>query len=471
MEGNGTGWLMLFAGLGAANENERKGKNMKQKLLKWATALTSCIVLLLFCGIHVQAAEYSIGTNDSWAEGSTEKEGIDYRTFTLPAAGRVTVTYQSYMSNGRCNLYDKDLVTNYKYVRTSGSTTAPATEQFSMDLEAGAYSLKLSGGYWNAGDDPSSYRVKVSFVPAHNNEKEPNDAFESAMPLANGTLIKGFLSEDDSIDFYRFSIGESANVRTTVSRDTIGSYKFSIWNSDLIEVASYTTSEQTKVWEEYLAPGTYYIKINKDWDATGTYILKWEGFTYVKVIQLKKSALTLEKGKSYSLLQSITPASANNKNIKWTSDNTSVAKVDSHGKVTAKGVGAANIKAAAMDGSQVEATCQVVVKPAKTQITACKKTRDRNVYVKVKAQKNVSGIQFQLSRDKKFKGRKSSYYAGATETKATTAALKKSKTYYFRARMYIDYGGKRYYGAWSQVKKVKTGKKSRLSGSSSWKAV
>ncbi len=96
-----------------------------------------------------------------------------------------------------------------------------------------------------------------------------------------------------------------------------------------------------------------------------------------------------------------------------------------------------------MDGSQVEATCQVVVKPAKTQITACKKTRDRNVYVKVKAQKNVSGIQFQLSRDKKFKGRKSSYYAGATETKATTAALKKSKTYYFRARMYIDYGGKR----------------------------
>ena len=145
--------------------------------------------------------------------------------------------------------------------------------------------------------------------------------------------------------------------------------------------------------------------------------------------------------------------------------------MDSHGKVTAKGIGAATIKAAAMDGSEIEATCQVVVKPVKTKITKCKRTRDRNVYVKVKAQKNVSGIQYQMSRSRNFKGKKSSYYAGATETKATTAALKKNKTYYFRARMYIDYGGKRYYGAWSQIKKVKTGKRTMLTGYYSWKAV
>lgn len=470
MEGNGTGWLMLFAGLGAANENERKGKNMKQKLLKWATALTSCIVLLLFCGIHVQAAEYSIGTNDSWAEGSTVKGGVNYYGFTIPSAGRVKVTFQSYSDDVYCKLFDKDLVKEYRNINIySASATSPGTNSFSADLEAGAYSLKIYSDDYP--DYSASYRVKVSFEPAHNDEKEPNNNFETAMPLPNGTLVKGYLSEDDFIDFYRFTIGTGTNVKITISRGTLDEYDFSIWNSDFVKVSSYDTWEQTKVWEEYLASGTYYIKITPDYRETGTYTMKWEGFTYVQAIQLRKSALTLEKGKSYSLLQFITPASANNKNIKWTSDNTSVAKVDSHGKVTAKGVGAANIKAAAMDGSQVEATCQVVVKPAKTQITACKKTRDRNVYVKVKAQKNVSGIQFQLSRDKKFKGRKSSYYAGATETKATTAALKKSKTYYFRARMYIDYGGKRYYGAWSQVKKVKTGKKSRLSGSSSWKAV
>lgn len=446
---------------------------MKQKLLKWVTTLSCCIALLLLCGGNVHAAEYSISTNDSWIEGSTEEKGVNYYVFTIPSAGRVTVTFQSYMSGGRCYLLDKDLVKEYASLDQWGSVTSPSTGKFSIDLEAGAYSLKVYGDHYN-NKYVSNYRVKASFVPAHNNEKEPNNDFETAMPLANGTLVKGFFSADDGIDFYRFSIGEGANIRTTVSRGTLGKYDFSVWDSDLMEVDSYSEYDQTKVWEKYLAPGTYYIKLSRfsyGDNRTGTYTLKWEGFTYVKSIQLKKSTLVLEKGKSYSLLQSISPASANNKNIQWTSDNTSVARVDSHGKVTANGIGAATIKAAAMDGSKVEATCQIVVKPAKTKITKCKRTRDRNVYVKVKAQKNVSGIQYQMSRSRNFKGKKSSYYAGATETKATTAALKKNKTYYFRARMYIDYGGKRYYGAWSQTKKVKTGKKTMLTGYYSWRAV
>lgn len=443
---------------------------MKQKLLKWVTALSSCMILLLMCGINVQAAEYSISTNDSWIEGSTKKEGVNYYGFTIPSAGRVQVTFQSYSDDVYCKLFDKDLVKEYKSTHIYyASTTSPSTNSFSADLEAGAYSLKIYSDDYP--DYSASFRVKISFEPAHNNEVEPNNSFEAAMPLSNKALVKGYLSEDDNMDFYRFTIGTGANVKITISRGTLEEYDFSIWNSDFIEVSSYNIWAQTRVWEEYLSPGTYYIKITPDYRETGTYTLKWEGFTYVKAIRLRKSALTLEKGKSYSLLQSISPASANNKSIQWTSDNTSVAKVDSNGKVTAKGVGAATIKAIAMDGSQVESTCRIVVKPRKTQITACKKTRDRNVYVKVKAQKNVTGIQFQLSRDKKFKGRKSSYYAGATETKATTSTLKKNKTYYFRARMYIDYSGKRYYGAWSQVKSVKTGKKSKLSGSYSWKAV
>lgn len=428
------------------------------------------MAVLLLCGIHAQAAEYSISTNDSWATGSTDKKGVNYYGFTIPSAGKVRVTFQSYSNDVYCKLFDKDLVKEYKSINIyRASATSPDTSTFSADLEAGAYSLKIYSDDYP--DYSANYRVKVSYEPAHNDEKEPNNNFETAMPLSSGTLVKGYLSEDDSMDFYRFSIGTGTNVKITISRGTLDDYDFSIWNSDLVEVSSFDSREQTRVWEEYLSAGTYYIKITPDYRETGTYTMKWEGFTYVQAIQLRKSALTLEKGKSYSLLQSVSPASANNKNIQWTSDNTSVAKVDSYGKVTAKGVGAANIKAAAMDGSRVEATCQIVVKPAKTQITKCKKTRDRNVYVKVKAQKNVSGIQFQLSRDKKFKGRKSSYYAGATETKATTATLKKNKTYYFRARMYIDYGGKRYYGAWSQVKKVKTGKKSKLPGSYAWKAV
>lgn len=443
-------------------------KKMKQKLLRWVTVLSSCIVLLLLCGANVQAAEYSISTNDSWVSGSTEKGELNYYTFTIPSAGRVTVTFQSYTYDAKCYLFNKDLVKEYSNTLQNGSAANPSTGMILEDLETGSYCLKI-GGNPTWGTPASNYRVKISFIPAQNNEDEPNNTFETAMPLANGTMIKGFLSRDDEMDFYKFSIGEGSTIRATISRETLRECNFSVWNSDLIEVDSFNVYDQTRVWEQYLDPGTYYLKINKNYYHTGTYVMKWEGFIYVQFIQLKKSALTLEKGKSYNLFKSISPAGANNKNVQWTSDNTSVAKVDSHGKVTAKGVGAATIKATAMDGSKVEATCQIVVKPAKAQITSCKKVKNRNVTVKVKAQKNVSGIQYQLSRNKKFKGRTSSYYAGATETRATTATLKKNRTYYFRARMYIDYGGKRYYGAWSTVKKVKTGKKTMLTGYYSWK--
>lgn len=174
---------------------------------------------------------------------------------------------------------------------------------------------------------------------------------------------------------------------------------------------------------------------------------------------MKKSKLVLAKKKSYSLLQSVMPENANNKNIRWTSDDTSVASVDSYGKVTAMGIGAATIEAAAMDGSKVKAVCKVIVKPSGTQIIRCRKIKDRNVTIKVKAQKNVSGIQYQLGRKKNFKGKKSTYNARAKETSATTAVLKKNKTYYFRARMYFKHDGKRCDGAWSKVKKIKTGGK------------
>lgn len=86
---------------------------MRQKILKWMTAFSSCIVLLLLCGMHTQAAE-NINTDDSWVAGSTDEDEVNYYTFSIPSAGRVTVTYQSYMKDGNCALYDKDLIKNMR---------------------------------------------------------------------------------------------------------------------------------------------------------------------------------------------------------------------------------------------------------------------------------------------------------------------------------------------------------------------
>ena len=450
-----------------------------KKILNWIMAISSCLVIILLCGSHVQAAEYSIATNDSWVSGNTTGKESNFYIFTIPSAGKVTVTHQSFKGGGQCDLLDRDLVKEYGGVGSSydddTSDTKPNTKQFSVNLEAGTYQLELYGYTW-LNLTSTKYRVKISYTPANNNETEPNDTFAAAMPLSSNTLVKGFFSADDKIDFYQFTIGAQTTVKVTVNtalENNLERYDLTVWNAEFIEVErdDYMSSGQTYVWEKSLMPGTYYIKMASEYNDTGTYTLKWEGFNYVTSIVLKKSSMTLEKGKTYSLLKSVMPASATDKKLSWTSDNTSVARVDSKGKVTAKGVGAATITAAATDGSKVQASCQIVVKPAKVKVSACRRFKDKNVYMKVKKQKNVSGIQYQLSRNKKFKGRKSSYYAGAEETVAKTGILSPNKTYYFRARMYIDYGGKRYYGGWSDVKKVRTKGRSADYGYFLWKNV
>ena len=79
----------------------------------------------------------------------------------------------------------------------------------------------------------------------------------------------------------------------------------------------------------------------------------------VKGISVDKTALTLEKGSSYTLKTTITPENATNQSVTWTSDNKDVATV-SGGKITAIAKGTATITATTADGNYT-ATCKVTV--------------------------------------------------------------------------------------------------------------
>ena len=78
----------------------------------------------------------------------------------------------------------------------------------------------------------------------------------------------------------------------------------------------------------------------------------------VTSIQLNKTSLNLEEGKSETLKLTYTPSNATDKTTTWQSNNTSVATVDSSGKVTARKAGAASITATCGSHS---ATCTVSV--------------------------------------------------------------------------------------------------------------
>ena len=70
---------------------------------------------------------------------------------------------------------------------------------------------------------------------------------------------------------------------------------------------------------------------------------------------------TVKQGKSISLTPEILPSNATNKNVTWSSSNTSIATVTSGGAVTGVNQGSATITARSVDSSELTATCVVTV--------------------------------------------------------------------------------------------------------------
>jgi len=79
-------------------------------------------------------------------------------------------------------------------------------------------------------------------------------------------------------------------------------------------------------------------------------------------ITLNKSELSLTTGAAETLVATVSPGNTTNKTVAWASSDTSVATVDTSGKVTAVGVGSCTITATTTDGSNLSATCTVTVR-------------------------------------------------------------------------------------------------------------
>lgn len=78
-------------------------------------------------------------------------------------------------------------------------------------------------------------------------------------------------------------------------------------------------------------------------------------------IQLDKRSVLVDVGVSFNIIATITPGNATNKTVKWTTSDSSVAKVSSSGKVTAVATGVCQITATTADGGYT-AVCMITVK-------------------------------------------------------------------------------------------------------------
>ena len=145
--------------------------------------------------------------------------------------------------------------------------------------------------------------------------------------------------------------GESTTLTATVSPSN-ATDKTVTWSSSNTGVATVSGGKVTAVSE-----GSATITA-KAGDKTASCSVKVDkNVIVVSEISLSRSSITLKTGESATLSATVSPSNATDKNVTWSSSDTSVATV-SDGKVSATGEGSATITATAGDKS---ATCTVKV--------------------------------------------------------------------------------------------------------------
>ena len=418
------------------------------KKLKLCILLTFCFLILGVSCKKIYAQESkTISIDGEWIDGNFE-DNIDFYKFTLPSAGTITYTLQTYSADTGISLLDDNLSTTYSKIQcANGTLDIPQTETEVVILEKGTYTFSI-WALWTRTTGP--FRLKVSFTPANNNEIEPNNNFKTAMELQSNQKIIGLLSANDSVDFYKFTINcpETINIMYNFKND----FSLSILDSDFITIEATPSEGKTGrgIIQKKLTSGTYYVKI-ESFDAdfineiTGTYTLELQSM--VSSLKLKK--LTLEQGQQYTISPIIEPQNATNQQLTWQSSNTSVATIDASGKIKAKHAGVTTITATTEDGSDLSANCIVTVLPKKATITTLRSLlKETGVTITLRKQTGVSGYQITYSTSKTFKNKK---LITTKRTKVTQKKLARNKKYYFKARAYYTYKNTRYYGAWGDT--------------------
>jgi uncharacterized protein YjdB len=151
------------------------------------------------------------------------------------------------------------------------------------------------------------------------------------------------------------TVGESATLVATVSPNNAEN-KAVIWISSNISVASVADGKVTALKS---GKATITVKTDDGGKTASCEVTVIPIVTRVESVSLDRTSATLTEGEELTLTATINPDNASNKNVTWTSSDSSVASV-TDGKVTALKAGSATITVKTEDGAKT-ACCEVKV--------------------------------------------------------------------------------------------------------------
>ncbi|MDN4608063.1 S-layer homology domain-containing protein [Sporosarcina highlanderae] len=209
----------------------------------------------------------------------------DFFKFELKSSGNLKLNFDSYLDEVNFTLLDGNGKKLFSEQVEGGKIGSPVKLTEMVNLEKGTYYIGIEQVRYS--DSTGVYTLQALFGSVDNNEIEPNDSFGTAQSLLlNGQTIKGLISTNDHVDYFKFTTTKPSNVAVDLS------VHFKSVNFELIDVNGNVIESSTvqggvennpkKMNKNVeLASGTYFIKIEKDPDSkdVGSYVLKVQDAT------------------------------------------------------------------------------------------------------------------------------------------------------------------------------------------------
>ncbi len=261
-----------------------------------------------------------------------------------------TTNYNNIFQYDGGTIYPEHLITtsSSKTQTQANIFTAPTNNNQTL-MEVGFYTL----------DEQCSYKIRIfKDVPAGG---APNSGTEVTAAVTTGVLAnKGY-----------HTIPLSSNVK--IKRGTRFAVVVELSSTNFVPklVVDVASSAKPLTYTVNLAPGrSYYYKpeasgwvdlVSKNAVARIKILANNDPVVPLESLALSPNNITVDKGKTSKLEAVFGPADASDKNLTWSSDNPTIASVDSQGNVLGVNVGTTTIRIN-NSASGLNATCAVEVK-------------------------------------------------------------------------------------------------------------
>ena len=300
----------------------------------------------------------NIALNQNYSGNLMTNGDVDWYKFSLSKAGYVSFKFSHDFVDSSNNYYElhlfsSDDLNNELLDRAYIGNELYEVNSYGSGLPAGTYYIKINHYYWNWSDVKYTFSVNCDYSDYY--ETETNNSSSSADMVKLNSIYTGNLMVYSDSDYYMFSLVKDGYVSITFSHDYVDHdatyWELHLYNStnlnDKITSYSYVGNDrnQTTTQPVSLSAGTYYVKIDHPY--------YWSDCIYHfrvnTVLNLSLDSNPIAVGGTTRLNVSNNQGGA----LSFSSSDTSVATIDSSGKITGKNVGTAKIivKAAATGNS------------------------------------------------------------------------------------------------------------------------